>query len=569
MSAPAWAGGAAVRERFTIQARLSVLIMTALLAVVAVCVTAIVALRSIAASNVRVVAVRTLLSEQQDADMQHDALHADVLQATLDRSVDAASIQVQVVQDAERLRTDLDRDSAQLAVLRDPRLTNQFQATRQVLRDYAGAAERVAALRPASTGSARALLADFTRRFTDARTRMAALTDALRAASVAAQDHARATAHQQQLRSAAIAALASILLLVFAVGVRRSIGATLRDKAGAQEAGREANRRLQEEADRKGFETTLATAFEMAGNESDAYEVVRVGVRSAAPERSAELLLADNSREHLARVLTEPVGHAPGCGVAAPSECIAVRRGRTAIFGAPDELGSCPKLRGRELGGAVCAPVTFLGEGLGVLHVITGAQDPISADGADMLTRVAEAAGNRIGTLRSFHRAQLQASTDGLTGLLNRRSAEERVRQLQGDGQLFAVALCDLDHFKAINDTFGHEAGDRALRVFSATLRSVMRSQDVVARYGGEEFLLVMPGCDAKAARDVLERIRTELELSLHGSGTPTFTASFGLATAGPARPLDEAVRAADQALMTAKKEGRNRIVLEPVPARA
>jgi diguanylate cyclase (GGDEF)-like protein len=470
------------------------------------------------------------------------------------------------VRDADRLRADLDRDRAELSVLRDPALTRQFESTRQVLHDYAQAAEHLTSLGSTSLAAARALLPDFTRRFTDARTRMAALTDALRSASVTAQHRADATDRMQRLRSAAIAGLAGVLLLAFAVGVRRSVGLTLRDKADAQEAVREANRRLHIDADRATFQATLASAFEMALNESDTYEVVRDGLRTAVPERRAELLLADNSRAHLDRVLAEPPGRAPGCAVTAPTDCIAVRRGRTAVFENPDELGSCPKLRGRDVGGAVCAPVTFLGEGLGVLHVVTEAEDPTSVDHTELLTRVADAAGNRIGTLRAFHRAQLQASTDGLTGLLNRRSAEERVRELQNQGVPLAVALCDLDHFKAINDAHGHEAGDRALRVFSATLRAVMRSQDIVARYGGEEFLLVMPSCNTDAAHSVLERIRTELELSLHGSGTPTFTASFGLATAGPERPLDDAVRAADQALMTAKEQGRNRINIEALP---
>jgi diguanylate cyclase (GGDEF)-like protein len=212
--------------------------------------------------------------------------------------------------------------------------------------------------------------------------------------------------------------------------------------------------------------------------------------------------------------------------------------------------------------------VTFLGEGLGVLHVVSGVHEAADADSAETLGRIAAEAGNRIGTLRASQRTQLQATTDGLTGLLNRRSAEDRVRELQSLGVPLAVALCDLDHFKSINDTFGHETGDRALRLFSATLRSVMRSEDVVARYGGEEFLLVMPGCHADTAHEVLGRIRTELELTLHGGGAPNFTASFGLAMAGPERPFEEAVRAADRALMTAKDEGRDRIVMDSAAVR-
>ena len=106
--------------------------------------------------------------------------------------------------------------------------------------------------------------------------------------------------------------------------------------------------------------------------------------------------------------------------------------------------------------------------------------------------------------------------------------------------------------------------GDRALRIFSATLKGVMRSEDIVARYGGEEFLIVMPGCDIRTAEVVLDRIRTGLSLALTGGGTPLFTASFGV-TDGPLdQPLDQIVARADTALMRAKQDGRDRIVALP-----
>jgi diguanylate cyclase (GGDEF)-like protein len=556
-------------ERFSIQSRLTLLTSAACVALL-VGLTAFFSLGSIATRDRQVFDARTLLSQQQDADMMHDALHADVLAATPGRVPDPASAQLQVVQDAERLRNDLDRDGQQLQILHDPALTAQFNTARQVLDDYAQFAERLVALGGSSPAAAAALLPEFTRRFRDAEARMAALTGALRTASVRAQDAAIRTAHVQQQRAAGIAGLAALVLVALAFGVRRSIQRTLREKAAVQDDVRRANEQLHDDAARRQFESALTSAFDMSLSEADAYDVVRVGVQTAAADRRAELLLADNSRAHLNRVMVEPVGDAPGCGVSSPNECIAVRRGRTSVFGSPNELGACPKLRGRdrEIGAAICAPVTFLGEGLGVLHVVSGVHEAADADSAETLGRIAAEAGNRIGTLRASQRTQLQATTDGLTGLLNRRSAEDRVRELQSLGVPLAVALCDLDHFKSINDTFGHETGDRALRLFSATLRSVMRSEDVVARYGGEEFLLVMPGCHADTAHEVLGRIRTELELTLHGGGAPNFTASFGLAMAGPERPFEEAVRAADRALMTAKDEGRDRIVMDSAAVR-
>ena len=136
------------------------------------------------------------------------------------------------------------------------------------------------------------------------------------------------------------------------------------------------------------------------------------------------------------------------------------------------------------------------------------------------------------------------------------------MRQLQRSGGRHAVVLADLDRFKSINDTYGHEAGDRALRLFARVLRSVLRADDVLARYGGEDFLLVMPDCHEAPARAALERLREELALGVLSAGAPHFTASFGLRVMGSEDTLEDAVRVADQALLQAKREGRDRVVV-------
>ena len=92
---------------------------------------------------------------------------------------------------------------------------------------------------------------------------------------------------------------------------------------------------------------------------------------------------------------------------------------------------------------------------------------------------------------------QLQASTDTLTGLLNRRSFSERVAAVPAHLYPVAVAMADLDHFKTLNDTYGHETGDRALRLFARVLRDSLRTSDVASRYGGEEFAIAFPDCSA------------------------------------------------------------------------
>jgi diguanylate cyclase (GGDEF)-like protein len=503
--------------------------------------------------------------------MMHDALRADVISAVPVSDADRLAALTATARDADQLRAGLSATPEQLAALRDPKLVATYQRTRSDLSSYAAFAERIAALAASDPAAAARDMPEFNRRFEAARQLMADLTALLRTAAGKADAATSRTESSTRLHMAWIGGVALLLLLALTGTIWRSVRASLAEKATAEAGMRDANERLRAEATREGFDSTLKDAFDMATTENEAQSVVRRAVLEVVPGRRAELLLADNSKAHLTRVMTEPGDDAPGCGVLTPTDCIAVRRGRPVRFGDAEGVGACPKLvgRGNDIGQACCSPVTFLGEGLGVLHVVTKPGEELSDESVRSLAVTAELAGTRVGTLRAFQRSQLQASTDGLTGLLNRRTVEEKIGELQRSGRRMSLALCDLDHFKTINDTFGHEAGDRALRVFSATLRSVMRSEDLIARYGGEEFLLAMPDCDLRAAEEVLGRIRSELSLTLDAGGAPAFTASFGLTVVPQDQPLDEVVRAADAALLRAKAEGRDRIVIAAAPVKA
>ena len=168
--------------------------------------------------------------------------------------------------------------------------------------------------------------------------------------------------------------------------------------------------------------------------------------------------------------------------------------------------------------------------------------------------------------LRAFEKSETQARSDPLTGLWNRRSLENQVRDLQREGTPYAVAYGDLDHFKILNDTHGHEAGDQALRLFSRVVRDAIRPNDIAARYGGEEFVVVLPDCNLKTATAVLERVRERLALALTTGRVPSFTVSFGLASSLDADTFDEVVAVADHALLAAKSAGRNRVVVAVEP---
>jgi diguanylate cyclase (GGDEF)-like protein len=171
-------------------------------------------------------------------------------------------------------------------------------------------------------------------------------------------------------------------------------------------------------------------------------------------------------------------------------------------------------------------------------------------------------ASERIAMIRAFAKSETQARTDPLTGLWNRRSLENRVRELSRDETPYAVAYGDLDHFKVLNDIHGHEAGDQALRLFARVLRDSVRPDDITARYGGEEFVVVLPDCPAETATKVLERLREQLAITLTNGRVPAFTVSFGVASSTDADTFDEVVAIADHALLAAKTEGRNRTIL-------
>ena len=171
--------------------------------------------------------------------------------------------------------------------------------------------------------------------------------------------------------------------------------------------------------------------------------------------------------------------------------------------------------------------------------------------------------------LMANHRVQQQLTTlatrDSLTGVLNRRAflaaAATEVERSQRYGLDMALLQIDLDHFKQVNDTYGHHAGDRLLVDFATRVSTLLRSTDVFGRTGGEEFALLLPQTGAAESLQLAERIRTALATA---EVTPSYTASFGVATTHDGVPSLEALLVtADTALYRAKANGRNRVELE------
>ena len=167
--------------------------------------------------------------------------------------------------------------------------------------------------------------------------------------------------------------------------------------------------------------------------------------------------------------------------------------------------------------------------------------------------------------LRATDELRFRASHDTLTGIANRAAIlevvnRERARQVR-EGGSFGIILADLDHFKAVNDTYGHMAGDVVLKEAARRMESSVRAYDSVGRYGGEEFLIVVPASDVVGTTAVAERIRSGISETpiITEAGAVAVTASLGIAVSAD-RETKDVLRSADAALYYAKSHGRNRV---------
>ena len=363
------------------------------------------------------------------------------------------------------------------------------------------------------------------------------------------------------MRRAALGAIAGAVLWLKVIRPLRREADAQRSKSIEREQS------LVVQARRQQFETALNRAVEMAGTIEDVYRVTAKAIATGTDAGDAELLLADSSEAHLKlAVAAGGNDRRSRCDVITPRDCPAIRRAQTLLFPSSEKLDACRHLEGRDSGpcAAVCVPVSVGGRSIGVLHVATDPDTPPSLDVAATLEAIATVSGSRIGLLRVMEATHLQAATDPLTGLLNRRSFENRTHELLRSATPFALAMGDLDHFKRLNDTHGHDAGDRALRSFAQTLRATLRDEDLVCRYGGEEFVVVFPRSTAHEAAAALSRVQQELLVATARGDVAPFTVSFGVAHSSEGSSLEELSQIADAALFRAKRAGRNRIVIDP-----
>ena len=311
----------------------------------------------------------------------------------------------------------------------------------------------------------------------------------------------------------------------------------------------------------------FADTLQIANDEDEAHQLLQGHLERTLTATTAVVLNRNNSADRLEAVTPLPGGSplADTLRGARPRSCLAVRSGRTHSQDAErSALLACPVCAVCP-GATLCLPLTVGGQVIGAVLL----NHPASYTETEQ-QRIQESVGQAapvLANLRNLAVAEIRAATDGLTGLPNKRAVTDAMKRLFAQASTttspLALLLIDLDHFKQINDKWGHPVGDQVLANVGAVLRGVLRARDFAGRNGGEEFAVLLPDTQVPAALEIAERIRAAIAgISLSGADV-SVTASLGVVGfPDHATALDRLERLADAALYIAKREGRNRVEL-------
>ncbi|HST54793.1 MAG TPA: GGDEF domain-containing protein [Solirubrobacteraceae bacterium] len=313
-------------------------------------------------------------------------------------------------------------------------------------------------------------------------------------------------------------------------------------------------------------QSRFAEALQVAENQSEAHRLLTRHLETSIPNSAAVALNRNNSSDRLeptasldpGNPLWEPLQQAK------PRSCLAVRLSRRYERGeSSDEVLECEICGHQATTASSCQPLLVGGEVIGSV-LVSMERQPTAADRRRIDDSVTQAA-PVLANLRNLAIAETRAATDALTGLPNKRALDDSIKRMAAQAGRAAsplsVVFFDLDHFKRINDTHGHDRGDEVLASVGVLLRNELRASDLGGRMGGEEFLILLPDTDHAGALKLAEKIRLAIqELKFRGLDNPV-TASFGVATLpDDAGEIDTLMRTADRALYSAKQHGRNRV---------
>ena len=254
-------------------------------------------------------------------------------------------------------------------------------------------------------------------------------------------------------------------------------------------------------------------------------------------------------------------------------DCWALRRGRPHLYEPASAAAVC-RHTGECDDACLCVPLVSQGDTLAVLHLRRATAESLSEDVQRLASALAEQLSLAVGNLRLQETLRSGSERDPLTDLYNRRhleiSLQRELARARRHGFPVSLIMLDVDHFKAFNDSNGHDAGDEVLRSVAHVLKRHTRAEDVACRYGGEEFLLVLSDCavdDAYAKGEAIREAIAQLHAFSRGLALPRITASLGIACyPEDGERMEDLIAGADAALYRAKSSGRNCIAASNAP---
>ena len=318
----------------------------------------------------------------------------------------------------------------------------------------------------------------------------------------------------------------------------------------------------------------MARALEAPISSKETTDIICNYCSKLLPHTSGVLYLFRNSRDLL---IKEGQWGSPLCTeeVLEPKDCWALRRGQPHKVREMGDL-MCPHCQTMPLHphGTFCLPLMAQGEVLGLIYIESLASEQptnqsLNQHEEELAITVSEQVALGLSNVKLREVLHQQSIIDPLTGLFNRRYMDETLRRELARAARksvpLSIILLDIDHFKSVNDTYGHDAGDVVLRSIAHSIQAVVRDSDVVCRFGGEEFVLLLSECDKEAALKRAEKVLVDMRLLDVWHGTQQIgrvTASIGISTfPEDGADIESLFQAADQAMYTAKNTGRDRIV--------
>lgn len=318
---------------------------------------------------------------------------------------------------------------------------------------------------------------------------------------------------------------------------------------------------------RLNFLHQMGSALQACHHDEEAYSVIRHFGPLLFPKTRGVLYELDNTQATLKA--TAGWGKDIQIGRTFSTEsCCAFKTGRLHSAPRDTQQCTCPIKKNCKTVPFICAPMSVAEEQQGIFH-LTMPESREYAEGAiELALVVTEYMALSLANLRLRERLRTQAIRDPLTGLFNRRYMEESLEQefYRANRRLCPVSIImlDIDHFKMVNDQYGHDAGDALLKNLGIIIQNLVRKEDIACRFGGEEFIMILPDTPLDVAVQRADYFRSELKCNafLHnGRNIGLITVSMGVATyPNHGRSVEAIIRMADEALYRAKENGRNRV---------